>query len=622
MIARAASELQVIPEKYLTSSHLLEGAPVEAFGAPRRLVAIAPAVRLRQPDLAREVTGPPKSVAYDAVGRRTTVSECVAPRQGSPLAQRCIVSTPRGDYLAAKQVVQGRPAMEVLAEVLPRAIAEIPWPRSMYWTGIDGPRFIRPIRWIVALLGGSAVQFQFAGIAPGKHSAGHRFLGASKIALRGAQDYEQKLRANFVLARPEERRKKIEREIQTLTAKRDLRAHGDPALLDLVTYLNEYPSVILGNFDRGYLDLPQEILITVMRDHQKYFAVENREGRLAPHFLAVINLERDPKGLIGAGHERVLGARFADARFFWETDQKRRLADYLPKLAHVTYESRLGSYGDKVERMRKLAGWLATQLAHALDLIAVATETRLVSDVRQLRQIVGEPTFLIRLPKKTRVSKASAQHPLMPGSDQTFRIALQVDHGKEMRRQSALTVLDGKVLLVIAHHRDENLLGQVEVPPVEIAENHARVFVQVGHQVQQGGVLVGAQVPLRRQSLNLTRDFLAPFLGASEYDIRPHLLLVVLSARERSVRCPKEAVPSGVFAGRNSGELELDSTFAQQGHNPADGPDESRPVNASPIHAPRPRNFSYCPRQHLGKNLHCRSALHDLLCSQVISSRS
>src|SRR5256712_9512778 len=135
------------------------------------------------------------------------------------------------------------------------------------------------------------------------------------------RSYEEKLRANFVLARPEERRKKIAREIQTLTAKRDLRPHEDPALLDLVTYLNEYPSVILGNFDRAYLDLPQEILITVMRDHQKYFAVENREGRLAPHFLAVINLERDPKGLIGAGHERVLGARFADARFFWETDQ-------------------------------------------------------------------------------------------------------------------------------------------------------------------------------------------------------------------------------------------------------------------------------------------------------------
>src|SRR3989449_3667704 len=316
MIARAASELQVILEKYLTSSNLLEGAPVEAFGAPRRLVAIAPAVRLRQPDLAKEVTGPPKSVAYDAVGRPTRAAESFAAKQGLPLAKLYTVSTPRGDYLAAKQVVQGRPAMEVLAEVLPRAIAEIPWPRSMYWTGIDGPRFIRPIRWIVALLGGSAVQFRFAGIAPGKHSAGHRFLGASKIALRGAQDYEEKLRANFVLARPEERRKKIAREIQTLTAKRDLRPHEDPALLDLVTYLNEYPSVILGNFDRGYLDLPQEILITVMRDHQKYFAVENREGRLAPHFLAVINLERDPKGLIGAGHERVLGARFADARFF------------------------------------------------------------------------------------------------------------------------------------------------------------------------------------------------------------------------------------------------------------------------------------------------------------------
>src|SRR6266849_4716000 len=402
MIARAASELQVILEKYLTSSNLLECAPVEAFGAPRRLVAIVPAVRLRQPDLAKEVTGPPKSVAYDAVGRPTRAAESFAAKQGLPLSKLYTVSTPRGDYLAAKQVVQGRPAMEILAEVLPRAIAEIPWPRSIYWTGIDGPRFIRPIRWIVALLGGSAVQFQFAGIAPGKHSAGHRFLGASKIALRGAQDYEKKLRANFVLARPEERRKKIAREIQTLTAKRDLRAHEDPALLDLVTYLNEYPSVILGNFDRAYLDLPQEILITVMRDHQKYFGVENREGRLAPHFLAVINLERDPKGLIGAGHERVLGARFADARFFWETDQKCRLADYLPKLAHVSYESRLGSYGDKVERTRWLARWLAEQwfgagihqasvarADRAAELAKCDLATEMVREFTELQGIVG-----------------------------------------------------------------------------------------------------------------------------------------------------------------------------------------------------------------------------------------
>ena len=128
-----------------------------------------------------------------------------------------------------------------------------------------------------------------------------------------------------------------------------------------MVYLNEYPTVILGEFDPSYLELPDEILITVMRDHQKYFALHTRDGRLAPSFLAVINLDRDSKGLIRAGHERVLRARFADARFFWQADQKSRLADFLPKLAQVTYESRLGSYGDKVERMRQIARWFAEQ---------------------------------------------------------------------------------------------------------------------------------------------------------------------------------------------------------------------------------------------------------------------
>jgi glycyl-tRNA synthetase beta chain len=272
----------------------------------------------------------------------------------------------------------------------------------MYWTGPDGPRFIRPIRWVVALLGGKVIRFKLAGVKTGQYSAGHRFLGKSKIALGGVRDYERKLRANFVLPRPKERRKKVEQEMRRLAAGKALRAHDDPALLELVTYLNEYPSVILGSFDESYLDLPQEILITVMRDHQKYFAVERRDGELAPHFLAVINLDRDPTGQVRAGHERVLRARFADARFFWETDQKCRLADFLLKLAQVTYESRLGSYRDKVERMRSLARWLAEQWfgagihqAHvsdadrAAELAKCDLATEMVREFPELQGIVG-----------------------------------------------------------------------------------------------------------------------------------------------------------------------------------------------------------------------------------------
>ena len=402
MIARAAEELQVTLEKFLSTEGLIESGSVEAFGAPRRLVAMARGVKLRQEDVTREVTGPPKSVAYDNVGQPTRAAESFAGKQGVPVGKLYLVTTAKGEYIAAKQVVKGRSAEEILAEMLPRAVRAIPWPRSMYWTGMDGMRFIRPIRWVVALLNGKVVRFELAGVKAGHDTLGHRFLGQTRIPVTGLRDFEQKLRKNFVLVRPEERREKIEKELKTQARKKSLRVHEDTDLAGLVVYLNEYPSVIVGDFDAAFLDLPQEILITVMRDHQKYFALEKRDGGLAPHFLAVINLDKDRKGLVRAGHERVLRARFADARFFWETDQKCRLADYLPKLAHVTYESRLGSYGDKVERVRWLGRWLAEQwfargmtLAHvsevdrAAELAKCDLATEMVREFTELQGIVG-----------------------------------------------------------------------------------------------------------------------------------------------------------------------------------------------------------------------------------------
>jgi glycyl-tRNA synthetase beta chain len=365
MISKASADLKAILQNYLVSHGLLSeeqsGTSIDTFGAPRRLVTIAHKIRLRQQDVTREVIGPPKSVAYDNVGEPTRAAMSFAEKQGIPVSKLSIVNTPKGEYLAAKQIVIGRPAAEILAAVLPQAIQEIVWPRSMYWTRSESPRFIRPIRWIVALLEGRIVPFSFAGVHAGNHTEGHRFLGRKNIPVSGPDDYEEKLKKNFVLCRPEVRRKKIEAEIHTLTARKQLRAHEDPDLLNLVTYLNECPSVIMGNFDSSFLALPEEILITVMRGHQKYFGLETRDGELAPHFLAVINLPGDKKGIVRSGHERVLRARFSDAQFFWETDLKRPLGDYLPKLAAVTYESRLGSYGDKVERMRELARWLAEQ---------------------------------------------------------------------------------------------------------------------------------------------------------------------------------------------------------------------------------------------------------------------
>jgi glycyl-tRNA synthetase beta chain len=401
LIPKACGELKQILEKYFSAAGLIVD-PLEAFGAPRRLTVISKAVLLRQADQEKEYLGPPKSVAFDNVGAPTRAAVSFAEKQGIPLARLQVVQTPRGEYLAAKQIIRGREAREILAEILPQALRELSFPRSMYWTGKAGARFVRPVRWVVALIGGKVVPVEFGGVRANNTSRGHRFLSRAPIRLRGPQDYFAKLRRNFVLADPVARRRKITQEIRALTAKKKWRVHADESLSELVTHLNEYPTVIAGDFAPEFLELPSEILITVMRDHQKYFAVENADGELQPHFLAVINLDRDRAGLVRAGHERVLRARLADARFFWEMDQKIRLGDYLGKLAHITYESRLGSYRDKAERIQQLARWVAGSwfdagvhgadvgaATRAAELAKCDLATEMVREFTELQGIVG-----------------------------------------------------------------------------------------------------------------------------------------------------------------------------------------------------------------------------------------
>jgi glycyl-tRNA synthetase beta chain len=401
MIPEATAELKLILEKYLQAERLLDS-EIETFGAPRRLTAIVSSMRTHQENITREVTGPPRAVAFDNVGAPTRAAESFASKRGVPVASLFLLQTPKGEYLAARQIIPGRAASEILPELFPQVIRELKFPRSMYWTSADGPRFIRPIRWIVALLGGQVLPFQFAGISSGRESAGHRFLGKARVPIQDSRDYEKRLERNFVLVNPVKRLKKIEVELRQRLGRSGWRVHPDPDLLRSVVYLNEYPSVIFGSFDPAFLDLPDEILITVMRGHQKYFAIEDRKGSLVPHFLAVVNLDKDKAGLIRAGHERVLRARFSDARFFWDADQKVPLASQLPRLAQVTYETRLGSYGDKIERVRRLARWAAdvwfgagiphasvSSSDRAAELSKCDLVTEMVHELPELQGIVG-----------------------------------------------------------------------------------------------------------------------------------------------------------------------------------------------------------------------------------------
>jgi len=402
MLPKAEEELRAGIEKLLTAENLWDGVSVETFSAPRRLTAWVRGLPSKQADVETEVTGPPKSVAYDSVGAPTRAAQSFAEKQRAHVTDLYLVQAPKGEYLAVKQIKLGRTAEQILTSVLPRAVHDLTWPRSMTWTGLDGARFIRPIRWIVAVLDGKPMKLSVAGIDAGRTTRGHRFLGSSAIPVSDFLDYEKRLQQNGVIIRPAKRQEKIAAELEAHAKRGNYRIHEDASLRVLVTYLNEYPTVIQGDFDPAFLSLPDEILVTVMRDHQKYFAVEKKNGALAPHFLAVINANKDSKGVIRAGHERVLRARFADAQFFWQADQKCRLADYLPKLERVTYESRLGSYRDKVERIRALARWFTEQWfnlgmhhAHvaeadrAAELAKCDLATEMVREFTELQGIVG-----------------------------------------------------------------------------------------------------------------------------------------------------------------------------------------------------------------------------------------
>ncbi|HJT89514.1 MAG TPA: glycine--tRNA ligase subunit beta [Bryobacteraceae bacterium] len=367
----------------LESLHMLfekTGIPFETVkfdATPRRLVLRAEGLPEKLPDTEERVLGPAKTAPAQAVAG-------FARKQGVRPEDLAVESTPRGEYYTFLKKVQGRAIRAVLPESLPGLILQIYFPKTMYWTGKGGPRFIRPIRWIVALLGDEVVPFELAGVRSGALTSGHRRLGAPEIAVTFA-DYERRLRDHYVILSAEERRNKISNELVGILVK------PDPALLETLVYLTEFPTPISGGFDAQFLDLPEEVLVTVMRHHQKYFSVQDAEGKLAPQFVAVMNIDSDPEGFVRGGNERVLRARFNDARFFWETDQKKKLADRQTDLAHVTFQAKLGSYLDKTGRMVSLVKELGgdAHAARAAELSKCDLTTELVKEFTELQGVVG-----------------------------------------------------------------------------------------------------------------------------------------------------------------------------------------------------------------------------------------
>jgi glycyl-tRNA synthetase beta chain len=423
MIAEASAELRERVAALL-SRQRLSGGEVTHFDTPRRLAVIASGIAASQADVTEQVSGPSVNVAYKD-GQPTPAAYAFAKKAGVDVAQLERVTTPKGEYLAARVTKRGRSAAEILAEGLPKELSTIYWPKNMYWRK-PNERFVRPVRWLVAMLDGETIPLEFDGIRAGNSTRGHRILTDGAVTIpRAGSAYVDSLRAARVLGRSEREhqiRKALDAATRTVPG---ARWREDKGLLDTVANLTEFPSAILGAFDPQFLALPEEVLVTVMRDHQKYFAVEDASGKLAPYFLAVLNTDSDPQGLIRHGNERVLRARFNDARFFWETDQKKSLLERLDSLKHVTFQKDLGSYFDKTQRVQRLCSWLSEILRQsgitvrpgvihkAACLSKTDLTTELVKEFTELQGIVGglyaraqqlDPT----LPESTRLAIADA----------------------------------------------------------------------------------------------------------------------------------------------------------------------------------------------------------------------
>ncbi|MDY6880071.1 MAG: glycine--tRNA ligase subunit beta [Thermodesulfobacteriota bacterium] len=353
--------LKDLMQSVLTENRIPVAGGIGAFGTPRRLILIGKGLSERQDDLVQEVTGPPKDIAYDVEGRPTKAAIGFARKQGLDVNQLECKKTEKGEYLAAKRHIQGRPCLEILAEALPRIIADISWPKSMRW-GKEAFSFARPIHWILALLDGEVIPFEVAGIKSGNTSRGHRFTAPSLFEVTGIQQYLKEIEDRDVLIDQRQREKVVER--ITLEAANGVggRPIEDPDLVKTVANLTEYPSAVCGGFDKQFLNLPDPVLLAAMREHQKYFAVYDHKDQLMPHFVAVNNTVAREESVVAKGHERVLRARLADADFFFKEDSKRSLEDRLKDLEGVIYQAGLGSSFAKVQRFSRLADWLAGTL--------------------------------------------------------------------------------------------------------------------------------------------------------------------------------------------------------------------------------------------------------------------
>ena len=378
------------------SAHI-EHSRIKAECTPRRIVLAVEKLSAAQSDSVEVFKGPLKAQAFDDNGNPTKAAEGFARSKGVSAADLKVKEIGGAEYVVAEKIEKGQATESVLPQILDRIIRRLSFQKSMYWAD-PSVRFARPVRWIVALYGGSVIKVGFGNVESGNVSRGHRFMGAGSVVINDPSEYKRLMKENFVITDPEERKEMILAGIASVEQELGAKVEVDPDLLEENVHLNEYPVVFYGSFDKEFLEIPEEVLVLSMAKNQRYFPVRDKDGRLMANFVGVSNNIAKDMNVVREGNERVLRARLYDAAFFWKEDLQKSLDDLAAELRSVTYQEQLGSVYDKVQRTKKLALWLTEALSfgewrpaveRAADIAKADLVTSMVYEFADVQGVMG-----------------------------------------------------------------------------------------------------------------------------------------------------------------------------------------------------------------------------------------
>ena len=392
-------QLKQLAETKLNDAHL----PFESiatYGTPRRLALIVKGLADTSAEISERHKGPSASIAYDADGNATKAAIGFARGKGLDVADLVV----EDGYIYAETKTAGVPAKDIVSEMLPQLITGLNFPKSMHWGNLDA-KFVRPVRWLVALLDEEVIPVEFATVKSGNVTRGHRFLGADEITIKNAASYVDTLKENFVMVDQDARRELISKQLHDMAASKNASIVWDDDLLEEINYLVEWPTALCGDFEESYLALPDAAIITPMKDHQRYFPLVDQEGKLLPMFLTVRNGSDHSIEVVQAGNERVLRARLDDAKFFFNEDRKKPLIDRQDGLTKIVFQEGLGNLADKTERLLKLGHVFgeecglhedaAVVLERATELAKTDLTTGMVTEFTELQGVMGKEYALL-----------------------------------------------------------------------------------------------------------------------------------------------------------------------------------------------------------------------------------